>query len=119
MATRAVGGDFLGPGETVVEDVAREELGEDRERHGPEQRHGRPVLEGVTGKIDGGNGLRLDGARQLVGVDLGVDFRRHGVLPPYGQSVRAGHGPDGGEPDPGRPKAWNEVEKGRVKQTVG
>jgi hypothetical protein len=44
---QAVGRDLLGPGEGIVEDIAREELEEDRETHQPEDREARPVLKAV------------------------------------------------------------------------
>ena len=49
----AVDGDLLGPGKAVVQDVAREELQEDAERHAPEHGERDPVLHRVARQIDG------------------------------------------------------------------
>ena len=78
-----VGGDLLGPGEGVVHHVAGEELHENGKRHGPEQREGEPVLEGVVGQIDRRMLALLEGLRQLLGGDLGMDFSRHVHVEPH------------------------------------
>src|SRR3954469_2848574 len=81
-ADQAVGRDLLGPGITVVEYVAGEELEEDGERHHPEDRQRDPVLESVDAEIDLGCRLLLEGVGDLVRSDLPVDFGGgHGVTP--------------------------------------
>src|SRR4051794_13087769 len=49
-----IGGDLLGPGEGIVEDVTREELEEDSQRHEPEKRQRQPVLDGVDAQVHTG-----------------------------------------------------------------
>src|SRR5450631_2292252 len=79
-ADQAVGRDLLGPGVAVVEDIAREELQKDAQRHDPEDRQRQPVLGRILAEIGGLGRLLLEGMGDLVRRDGLVDFSRRHVV---------------------------------------
>src|SRR5438445_4273764 len=79
-ADQAVGRDLFGPGVTVVEDIAGEELQEHRQRHDPEDRERKPVFRAVLTEIGALGDLVLKGVGDLVRRDLLVNFN-HQLAP--------------------------------------
>ena len=79
-ARQKIPGDFLGPGERVVEGIPGEELQEDDDSQDPEEDQGHPILRTIFLEVYLGFVAGPDDRRAEIGA--AIAFFCHGVAPP-------------------------------------
>ncbi|MCX5909341.1 MAG: hypothetical protein NTY64_19765 [Deltaproteobacteria bacterium] len=99
-ASQKIAGNFFGPGERAVQDVAGEELGEDHNGQNPKENEGHPILGSILREVHLGIVRHPKGWLTGMGAGIAIVGHRGGPSSPF--SCKEAAQPAPAEPARGR-----------------